>query len=188
MPSGGGYAGTGRRDRGGGYVVFHESALWREHTQYNESDHIHWGDCRVEITIGGVRLRQDDCDGYNWIILLLILLGSVSFVLFYAIDSYLGSQTSTFSPGDSRLVSFSSYFCDGIDVDVHSANTGASVFTVDTPPPLTSQNDLTISDARTLDSKQFHYWQYHLYPNSHISVGVCTSDKLDVYILSLIHI
>ena len=100
-------------------------------------------------------------------------------------DSDLSSDIATnfYSPGDSRLISFSSFFCDGVNVEVDSVATGATVYIVDAPPPLTEQNNFTVTNRTTLDASNFHFWQYYLYPNSNISISVCSGRRLDVYVI-----
>ena len=65
--------------------------------------------------------------------------------------------------------------------------TDATVFIVDVPPPLTEQNNFTVNDQTTLDTSEFRFWQYYLYPNSNISVSVCNGQQndqtLDVYVI-----
>ena len=83
--------------------------------------------------------------------------------------------TDFYSPGDSRLLSFSSFFCDSLNIEVDSRATGAYLALVNSPPPLTDQNSFNISDKRSLRPNEYHFWQYHLYPNSKISVSVCSN-------------
>ena len=80
--------------------------------------------------------------------------------------------TDFYSPGDSRLLSLSSFFYDRVYLEVDSQATGASLALVNSPPPLTDQNSFNISDGRNLNSREFRFWQYYLYPNSNVSVNV----------------
>ena len=77
------------------------------------------------------------------------------------------------SPGDSRLQSFSSFFCESVSIELHSTDTSASVTLVSTCPLLTDKNSFNITDQRILGPRNFRFWQYHLYPNSNISVNTC---------------
>ena len=108
------------------------------------------------------------------------------FVLVFLIGTFSPSSsdiaTNFFSPGDSRLISFSSFFCEGVDLKVDSVATDATVFLLDVPPPLSDMNNFTVIDSRTLDKLEFRFWQYYLYSDANISVSVC-SDKLDIYIV-----
>ena len=94
--------------------------------------------------------------------------------------------TDFYSPGDSRLISLSSFFCDSVRFSVESEATGAAFFLVDSAPPLTDQNNFTINSDSTLDQNGYHFWQYHLYPNSRASIDVCTDCSrvfLDIYVI-----
>ena len=91
--------------------------------------------------------------------------------------------TNFFSPGDSRLISFSSFFCDGVDVQIDSVATGATLFLVDTVPPLSDTNNFNLTDMRTLGAGKFRFWQYYLYSSSNISVSVCSNILVDVHIV-----
>ena len=110
--------------------------------------------------------------------------GPIPFIVFSGALSPSSTDIATnfFSPGDSRLMSFSSFFCDRVDVQVDSIATGASLFLLDTSPPLSDTSNFTITDSRTLGTGEFQFWQYYLYSDSNISVSVC-SDRLDVYIV-----
>ena len=94
--------------------------------------------------------------------------------------------TNFYSPGDSRLISFSSFFCESISFSVESKGTGASFFLVDSAPPLTNRNNFTISSIDILQKNNYHFWQYHLYPNSKVSMNLCTDCSrvfLDAYVV-----
>ena len=94
--------------------------------------------------------------------------------------------TDFYSPGDSRLISFSSFFCNSVRFSVKSQATGASFFLVDSAPPLTDQNNFTINASDTLNRNNYHFWQYHLYPNSKVTLDVCTDCRrvfLDIYVV-----
>ena len=93
--------------------------------------------------------------------------------------------TDFYSPRDSRLLSFSSFFCKGIKVETNSTATGATIALVNSTPTLANKNSFRISVRRTLRSEQFHVWQYYLYPNSNISVTACNlrSAPVDVYLV-----
>ena len=84
------------------------------------------------------------------------------------------------------MISFQSFFCDSVRFTVESQATGASFFLIDSAPPLTYQNNFTINSSDTLDRNNYHFWQYHLYPNSKVSLDVCTDCSrvfLDVYVV-----
>ena len=86
------------------------------------------------------------------------------------------------------MLSFSSFFCNSVDIEVDSQGTGATLALLDSPPSLTDQNSFSISDQRTLSSREFRFWQYHLYPNLNVSISICYSSvnsriSHDVYLV-----
>ena len=94
-------------------------------------------------------------------------------------------STDFYSPGDSRLISLSSFFCDGGYLELSSNSVDAELFLIDDTsiPALNDTNQFTVSIESTIDSTEFRFWQYHLHPNSNISVSVCTDLLVDVYIV-----
>ncbi len=100
-------------------------------------------------------------------------------------SSDLDISTDFYSPGDSRLLSLSSFFCDGGSLELSSNSVDAELFLIDDTsiPPLNASNQFTVSIESTVDSMEFRFWQYHLHPNSNISVSICTDLLVDVYIV-----
>ena len=100
-------------------------------------------------------------------------------------DSTVTISTDFYSPGDSRLLSLSSFFCDGGSLELSSNSVDAELFLIDDTsiPALNDTNQFTVSIESTIDSTEFRFWQYHLHPNSNISVSVCTDLLVDVYIV-----
>lgn len=157
MPSGGGSAGGGGGGGGGG---FHSSSSRSSNEKI---------DCPTAIFLS--------------ILILLFVAGSIFAVVFGRRDSSSNIATNFYSPGDSRLISFSSFFCDGINLGVNSVNTSATIYVVDTPPSITEVNNFTIVDRRTLNISNYRFWQYYLYPKSVILISVCSDKRLDLYII-----
>lgn len=84
------------------------------------------------------------------------------------------------------MLSFSSFFCESVSFGVESETTAASFFLVNSTPPLTAKNNFTINSSSTLPKTNYHFWQYHLYPNSNVSIDVCTDCNrvfLDIYVI-----
>ena len=91
--------------------------------------------------------------------------------------------TDFYSPGDSRLLSLSSFFCDG-GVLMQTPNTvDADLYRVGSTPPLNDTNNFTVTEHSSFDPLEFHFWQYHLYQNSTITLSVSTDYFIDVYII-----
>ena len=91
--------------------------------------------------------------------------------------------TSQYSPGDSRLLSLSSFFCDGGVLELTSNTVDAELYRVDSIPPLNNTNNFTVNEHSTFDPLEFRFWQYHLYPNSNITLSVHTDFRIDVFIV-----
>lgn len=91
--------------------------------------------------------------------------------------------TDLYSSGDSRLHSFSSFFCDAATLNIDNT-TSASLHLIDTTPQLAYQDDVSFVYNGELQPKAFRYWQYHLYPNSTIEMLTCSFDyAVDTYLI-----
>ena len=86
--------------------------------------------------------------------------------------------TDQYTPGDTRLHTFSSFFCSAVSLEV-DASIGAAAYLVDTPPQL-SENRTFFSFTYTAVYRpdEYKYWQYYLYPNSSIYMTVL-SDQMN---------
>ena len=81
---------------------------------------------------------------------------------------------SFYSPGDTRLVSYNSFFCASITLKDNSSRTAASLYLITETPPLNDHNNFTISSTMALKDSEYYYWNYYLYPNSRFSTEVCS--------------
>ena len=79
-----------------------------------------------------------------------------------------------FSPGDTRLVSFSSLFCESITLSSSSTSTAATIYLVKETPPLEQSNSFTVEESFHLSRRQFGYLNYYLHPNSSFSMFACS--------------
>ena len=80
-----------------------------------------------------------------------------------------------FSPGDTRIMSFGSFFCDEITLGDNSTRTEATAYLITDAPPLTLKNSFTISSALSLrfaGRQSYHYWNYYLYPGSNFTTSL----------------
>ena len=98
------------------------------------------------------------------------------------------AATDFYSPGDSRLQSFSSFFCESVTLDVGSTvdDVSLTLTLINSPPTLSERNSFNTSDQRTIMPTYFGYWQYYLYPGSNISISVCNlaqNSQIDVYVI-----
>ena len=77
------------------------------------------------------------------------------------------------SPGDTRLVSFSSLFCESITLSSSSTSTEATIYLVKETPPLELSNSFTVEESFHLPGREFGYLNYFLHPNSSFSMFAC---------------
>ena len=82
------------------------------------------------------------------------------------------------SPGETRLVSFGSFFCEEVTL-VSNSSTGATLYLITDTPPLTDRNDFSINSSLTLSDNFFKYWNYYLYPGSTFSTSFRTRSNSD---------
>lgn len=102
--------------------------------------------------------------------------GCLVIIAFMFVGPALFSRLSApvlYSPGDTRLVSYDSFFCDSITLRDNSSQTAASIYLITETPPLTDRNNFTIDSTVTLSDGEYYYWNYYLYPNSNFSTEVC---------------
>ena len=99
-----------------------------------------------------------------------------------------GDIPVTYSPGDTRIVPFSPFFCNELTLEDRSNRTGATLYLITDTPPLTDKNSFTI-DLGTpifLSDNVFFYLTYYLYPNSSLTtffrVGAY-SDRCSFYLI-----
>ena len=85
-----------------------------------------------------------------------------------------------FSYGDTRIVSFGSFFCDEITlVEIELSRTTVNLYLITDTPPLTVQNNFTIISSLT----STRYWRYYLYPNSNFTTLVRGSGSVTFYLI-----
>ena len=174
MPHGGGHHGGGF---GGGFHHHHH-----HHGGFHHRHHHHHG-TGVVITTGGYygyyRRRRG-----GFFVLGLVAVGLVigAFVgLGYGIrGSYVGSGGDTsYSPGDTRLYGYSSFFCMGGDLEYDSNSQFvtpeyASLYLLPSKPPLKHTNSFYVNKTNILVSDDsWKHWSFYLYPGSKIEMSAC---------------
>ena len=107
---------------------------------------------------------------------LVVIVIILAIVLPITLTSRNGSSLPVFyAPGDTRIVTYSSFFCAGITLTDRSTRTGSSLFLISETPPLTDRNNFTIHKSSiNLADNIYNYWNYYLYPNSNFTTEVCT--------------
>lgn len=90
-----------------------------------------------------------------------------------------GEDEKFFTPGDTRIHSFSSFFCSGLQVQVPELPSGSTghAYLIDTVPPLSERNTVNFTQYFTLDPGDYEYWHYYLYKGSNISYSACISEN-----------
>ncbi|XP_064392974.1 uncharacterized protein LOC135340550 [Halichondria panicea] len=164
MPSGGGGAGAGGGGSGGGGGG---------------------GFGGGGISFGGYdggKLKAVLCFVVNLVIVILVIGSLIGGVLSSRSNST-DISTSFYSPGDSRLLFLSSFFCDGGSLELSSNSVNAELLLVDSTPPLDNTNNFTITVDSSFDPLEFQFWQYHLHPNSNITLSIQTNFLINVYII-----
>ena len=134
---------------------------------------------------GGARLTSGDCADICFVSFFCCtaVIGFVFLTVLFptVVTLALRSGSSTeslpvlYTPGDSRIVSYSSFYCAGITLTDRSVRIGSSLYLIRETPPLTDRNELIIPNSSvSLRDNTYIYWNYYLYPNSNFTTEVCT--------------
>ena len=130
------------------------------------------------VSVSGGNWSGDDKNTWSFIggllSMLILAAGLIAFSIEYREQKPI---PSFYSPGDTRLVSYSSFFCAGVTLKENSSSTGAFLYLITETPPLDDCNNFTISSTMALKDNEYNYWNYYLYPNSNFSTEVCSSSS-----------
>lgn len=130
------------------------------------------------VSVSGGNWSGDDKNTWSFIggllSMFILAAGLIAFSIEYRDQKPI---PSFYSPGDTRLVSYSSFFCAGVTLKENSSSTGASLYLITETPPLDDCNNFTISSTMALKDNEYNYWNYYLYPNSNFSTEVCSSSS-----------
>ena len=90
-----------------------------------------------------------------------------------------GEDEKFFTPGDTRIHRFSSFFCTSLQVQVPELPPGSHghVYLIDTIPPLNERNTVNFSKTFSLSVDNYEYWHYYFYKGSNISYSACVSEN-----------
>ena len=78
--------------------------------------------------------------------------------------------TGNYAPGDTRLLSFFSTFCEGITV----SDSNATLYLLRETPPLSGPvNNLTASPPTVIEADTYHYLKFHIYSGSKLGMEYC---------------
>ena len=79
-----------------------------------------------------------------------------------------------FAPGDTRIVSYSSSFCEGLAL---TGDADATLYLLEEKPPLSGPtNRLTATPPRVIPADTYKYLYYYIHPHSEASLTYCISD------------
>lgn len=164
MPSGGG--GFGGGGGGGGF----SGGGWGGGGYYHTHHHYHGRG-------GRHRRKSTPMEKLTYTLLLgllIILVIMITLMIHYTKNVNKGGNTY-YSPGDSRLIELNTLFCKKITLTETSTLTDAELYllTADEIPLITDRNNFTIQSDFSIQSNNYQYWQYHLYPNSNVTISAC---------------
>lgn len=78
-----------------------------------------------------------------------------------------------FAPGDTRIISYSSSFCEGLTL---SGDANATLYLLEKNPSLSGpRNRLTATPPPVIPADTYKYLYYHIYPRSEASLTYCIS-------------
>ena len=153
---GGGFSGGGFSGGGGYYHSTHYGNSWRGR---------------------GSGRRATPLERLFWTcVAVIIVVVVIMIVLMVRYTRNVNNTGDTFySPGDSRLIELNSLFCKKIRLSETSTSTDAEMYllTKDEIPPITNRNNFSIVTSFAVQSQEYQFWQYHLYPNSNVSISAC---------------
>uniref|UniRef100_A0A1X7VTW5 E3 ubiquitin-protein ligase APD1-4 middle domain-containing protein n=1 Tax=Amphimedon queenslandica TaxID=400682 RepID=A0A1X7VTW5_AMPQE len=174
MPHGGGHHGGGGFHHHGGGGFGH----WGGHRHHHHHRHYGYRPTGVWWYGGGgyygYRRGRIIFWGSSLVVTCIIIIAVTLSVRF----STGGEDEKYFTPGDTRIHSFSSFFCSGLQVGVPGLPSGSTghAYLIDTVPPLSEKNMVNFTKYFGLNSGEFEYWHYYLYKGSNISYSACVSE------------
>ena len=175
MPSGGGsFGGGGGGGGGGGFSGGGFSSHSYHHSSYHHHHHHYYGGGGSYR--GGKSSPLSCCFYISFGIVICVII--VMIVLMVRFTSNVNTSGDTYySPGDSRLIELNTLFCDKVKLSESSPRTDAELYllTKNEIPPITDRNNFTIDSDFTIQRNEYQFWQYHLYPNSNVSISACIS-------------
>ncbi len=91
--------------------------------------------------------------------------------------------SESFAPGDTRIISYSSTYCEGLTM-----SGDATLFLLGSKPPLSTRpvNNLTASAPFFIEANSSSYLKYHLYTGSKLDMNYCLYDPSPVVSFFLI--
>ena len=114
--------------------------------------------------------------GWGWgiggLVFAVIIVVAVSMSIHYT-----GGQNSTdsvYAPGDTRIVSHSSIFCQSLTL-WDTLSTAATLYLLSEKPQLSGHDSFTVPKSYSLAPRDENHLYYYFYPGSQFSVSTCLS-------------
>lgn len=119
------------------------------------------------------RIRTTACLLTSATIVLLITLAGVLWV-----ELGQSRPPCQFSPGDTRLIYFSSFFCKSISLSDASSKISASIHILDIMPSLITAHPFTVTKSFQLEQGQSDFTSYYLHDDSIVFIWACVLPRL----------
>ena len=120
------------------------------------------------------------------VVVAVVLLASIGAIVgvHQAVKRSISFASDKYTPGDTRLHTFSSFFCSAVSLEVDNS-TNASIHLVDTPPDFTKEPiKSSFSFTGVLDPSEYKFWQFYLHPTSTISIKSSIEHvSVDLYLI-----
>ena len=99
---------------------------------------------------------------------------------FSARKDYTDDDSLKYAPTDTRFVSYSNTFCNGLDLssdeyDIAAGYT-AKLFMLSSSPELTGHESFSFSKTISKGFDEFYYIYFYMYPGSKLTVSACLDD------------
>ena len=103
-------------------------------------------------------------------------------IIFLLRKDYTDDDGLEYAPTDTRVVSFSNTFCEGLDLssDEYDITTGytAKLFMLSSPPKLTGHESFSFSKTISKSTNELYYIYFYMYPGSKLTISACSDDYL----------
>lgn len=102
-----------------------------------------------------------------FVIVTLLIVLSVSFSIRYKDHD---ESNNLFAPGDTRIISYSSRFCEGLTLSAYHHTT---LYLLKKTPPLSGPTNKLTAEPPAIPADTYRYLYYYLHPNSNLNMMYC---------------
>lgn len=97
------------------------------------------------------------------------------------------NEEKQYTPGDTRIIPFSTFFCSGLTVSSPELAFDAHLYLLtNEPPPLSFHHTIQFNDSFSLIEGQYQYWHFYMHANSNFSLEGCVTNSQDSYTFYII--